>query len=99
MIVVGDFADQKGVPLPAAYLSFQSVDPSVASISATGRLTGLAEGTTILLVSSHGVLAATAVSVGVPQDGLGQQLYTGGLSTYPLAVSLDANGGTRQFKI
>jgi hypothetical protein len=52
MVMVGDFADQKDVVLPSSYVSFQITDPSVALISATGQLVGLAQGTTVLLASS-----------------------------------------------
>src|SRR5262249_34162355 len=91
--------DQKDVVLAPSYVSFQVTDPSLASISSAGLLRGLAQGTTVLLASSHGVTAATAVSVGVPQDTLGQRLYTQGLDVYPLAVSLNSNGGTRHFEV
>src|SRR5262249_39694856 len=65
--VLGDFGDQTGVVLPASYLTYQVVDPAVAGI-VSGQLQALANGTTVLLVSSHGIQAATAVRVGFPTD-------------------------------
>ncbi|HEY0229232.1 MAG TPA: Ig-like domain-containing protein, partial [Mycobacterium sp.] len=99
MVLVGDFEDQQDVVLPSSYISFQTLDSSVALVSATGQLQGLHDGTTVLLASSHGVVAATAVTVGVPTDALGLRLYNQGIDLYPLAVSLSSNGGTRQLDV
>ena len=99
MVLVGDFEDQKDVALPASYVSFQVLDPSVAFISSTGQLQALKDGITVLLATSHGVTAATAVTVGVPTDALDLRLYNVGLDLYPLAVSLSSEGGTRQFDV
>ncbi|MEI9924472.1 MAG: VCBS domain-containing protein [Bradyrhizobium sp.] len=99
MVLVGDFEDQQDVVLPSSYISFQTLDSSVALVSATGQLQGLHDGTTVLLASSHGVVAATAVTVGVPADALGLRLYNQGIDLYPLAVSLSSNGGTRQLDV
>ncbi|MBL8485136.1 MAG: putative Ig domain-containing protein, partial [Rhodocyclaceae bacterium] len=97
--VIGDFADQQGVVLPASYLNFASSDSSVASVDATGLLHATHNGSTILTVNSQGVQAATAVSVGVPPDTVGQYLYALGLDAYPDAVTLSTGGGTRQLQI
>ena len=96
---VGDFADQQGVVLDPSYVTFQSTTTSVAAVSSLGRLVGLAQGTSILIVSAHGLQAETAVSVGVPTDTLGSTLYSQGLNPYPLAVALNSAGGTRQFDV
>jgi YD repeat-containing protein len=99
VVVVGDFADQQDVVLDPSYVTIQSTDTAVATASATGRLVGVAQGTSILLASAHGLEAATAVTVGVPQDALGQQLYSNGLYLYPLSVSLSSGGSTRQLDV
>jgi DNA-binding beta-propeller fold protein YncE len=99
MHVIGDFADQVGVTLPASYLTFHSADPDVASVSSEGVLHATKQGVTILTVASHGVQAATAVSVDIPQDMLGQELYALGLDAYPDAVTLSSEGGSRQFVV
>ena len=57
---------RQGVPLPASYLTFVNGSPGIADLSAAGSVTALAVGTTIVQVSSHGILAATAVDVGTP---------------------------------
>src|SRR5439155_26679434 len=75
VVVIGQFADQADVPLDPAYLAFQSTASNVATISAAGKLKAVAEGTSILIVSSHGQTAATAIAVGVPPDDLGRKLF------------------------
>ncbi len=97
--VVGDFADENGAVLPSSYLTFQTLDLSVATISAGGQLHAVADGTTVLLVSSHGIQAATAVSVGTSTDQTQQLLVKLGLDDYPQALSLAAHVGSRQLKI
>src|SRR5262249_32484058 len=97
--LVGDFPDQQEVALPSSYVTFETTDPTVATVSASGLLNAVANGTAVLLASSHGIQAATAVLVGTPTD-LTQQLLAGlGLTVYPQAVSLAAPGGTRQLQI
>ena len=98
-VMIGDFADQKEVVLDPSYVNFTSTTSSVASVSATGRLQALANGSTMLVASTHGYQAATALTVGIPQDAAGQLLFTSGLDMYPLAVSLSSLGGTRQFLV
>jgi hypothetical protein len=98
LALTGDFTDQKGVALPASYLTFQTTDPTVASVSAGGELSALADGITVLLAGSHGIQAATALTVGFPQDQTQQDLYVVGLDTYPQALAL-APDVTRQMKI
>ncbi len=99
VVVVGNFADQTDVVLDPSYVTFQSTNSAVATISPLGQLAGLTQGTSILIVSAGGLQAATAVSVGVPTDTLGQTLYNVGLNTYPLAVALSSDGGTRQIDV
>jgi RHS repeat-associated protein len=99
VVAVGDFTDQQNVVLDPSYLTLQSTDPAVATVSAAGRLGGVAAGTSVLVASAQGLQAATAVTVGVPQDPLGQELYQKGLALYPLSVSLSSAGGTRQLDV
>src|SRR5205823_2695463 len=86
------------VVLGAHYGTLQSTNPAVATVTADGRLVAVSQGTSVLIVSAPGLQAATAVTVGVPQDDLGKTLYDQGLDLYPLAVSL-SSGGTRQFVV
>src|SRR5262249_39578953 len=41
MQVIGDFADETGVALPASYLTFTTFDPALAAVSADGTLRAL----------------------------------------------------------
>ena len=68
MSVIGDFADEQGVALPASYLTFQTIDPTVVVVTATGQLTAVAEGSTVLIASTvMGIQAATLLNVDDPE--------------------------------
>ena len=101
IVALGNFADQQGVTLDPSYVSFQSTNPAVATVTSLGELAGLTDGTSILIVSAQGLQAETAVTVGpvTSLSPLDQTLYNEGINTYPLAVALSALGGTRQFDV
>ena len=95
LTVIGDFADEQDVVLPASYLTFDSSTATSLSVSLAGRITALTDGYGILSASSHGIQAATSFTVGFPSDFQQQSLYIAGLDIYPQAVTL-VTGGTRQ---
>jgi len=97
--VIGDFADEKGIALPASYVSFQTTDATVAVVSPAGSVSAQTNGTAVLLAFSHGIQAATAIRVGTPTDLTSQLLAQVGLTADPQAVSLAAGVGTRQLDI
>ena len=99
IILTGEFSDGTESTLPASYVTITTASPSIASVSPGGLLTGLSDGTTVLIVSSHGIEAATAVTVGVPTDPTQQGLYALGIDIYPGAVSLPSMDGSRQIKV
>jgi YD repeat-containing protein len=99
MIVLGDFADQAGVVLPASYVTFTSTNPAAVAVAPTGQVFAVANGTSVILASSHGIQAATALSVGFPTDTTQQFLAALGLTYYPHAVTLAAEIGQRQLKV
>ncbi len=94
LIVLGDFADQKGVVLPDSYLTYTSLNPGVAPIDAFGKVTGLTDGTSIFSASHNNIQAVTAARVGempIPANddewnALLAEIY--GLDVYPQAVTL-----------
>ncbi|MEH2362218.1 putative Ig domain-containing protein [Nostoc sp.] len=94
LVVVGDFADQQDVLLASDYLQFGSDNTAVASVSNTGHVTGLTDGVSVLSASSHGIMAVTALRVGILSDPTTQdQLNVAtaedyGLDLYPHAVTL-----------
>jgi YD repeat-containing protein len=98
LVVIGDFADQQDVVLPASYLTFTSSNPAVASVSGSGYVAGLANGTAAVSVSRGPVQAATAVAVGDPGTIREIYLSVAGLNTYPQTFTL-TEGGSRQMVI
>ncbi len=96
--VTGDFTDQSGALLPASYVTFQSSNPAVFTVSPQGQLNAVGDGTAVLLVSSHGIQAATAVLVGPPTFAQ-RQLYDSGLTTSLTAETLAANIGSHQLDV
>ena len=104
LIVLGDFADQKGVVLPDSYLTYTSINPEVAPIDAFGKVTGLTNGTSILSASRNNLQAVTPIRIGtMPAPTTDAQLHQilaemYGLDPYPDAVSLTP-GGTRKLSL
>jgi hypothetical protein len=56
--LVGDFADQKGVDLPAEYVNF-GVNSPVVSMDSHGAISALIDGTGIISVARDGISALT----------------------------------------
>ncbi|MEG3969865.1 DUF4114 domain-containing protein [Microcoleus sp. T2B6] len=104
LVVLGDFADQKGVVLPDSYLTYTSINPEVAPIDAAGKVTGLTNGTSILSASRNNLQAVTPIRIGaMPQPTTDAQLHQilaemYGLDPYPDAVSLTP-GATRKLSL
>ncbi|MEZ2232067.1 DNA/RNA non-specific endonuclease [Microcoleus sp.] len=104
LIVLGDFADQKGVVLPDSYLTYTSFNPEVAPIDAAGKVTGLTNGTSILSASRNNLQAVTPIRIGtMPAPTTDAQLHQilaemYGLDPYPDAVSLSV-GSTRKLSL
>ena len=101
--LVGDFADEQNVLLPASYLQFQSSNPTAGVVTlhaSRATLHGLTEGTGVITASTpHGpdgavIQAATAFSIGLPTDQTQQFLYSLGLDVFPGAVSLGTGSAT-----
>jgi len=104
LVVLGDFADQQDVVLPDSYLTYNSLNPEVAPIDATGKVTGLTNGTSILSASRNNLQAVTPIRIGtMPQPTTDAQLHQMlaemyGLDPYPDAVSLTP-GATRKLSL
>ncbi|WP_293314547.1 Ig-like domain-containing protein, partial [Microcoleus sp. PH2017_08_TRC_O_A] len=104
LVVLGDFADQKGVVLPDSYLTYTSINPEVAPIDPTGKVTGLTNGTSILSASRNNLQAVTPIRIGtMPAPTTDAQLHQilaemYGLDPYPDAVSLTP-GSTRKLSL
>ncbi|WP_445244360.1 Ig-like domain-containing protein, partial [Microcoleus sp. OTE_8_concoct_300] len=104
LVVLGDFADQKGVVLPDSYLTYTSFNPEVAPIDAAGKVTGLTNGTSILSASRNNLQAVTPIRIGtMPAPTTDAQLHQilaemYGLDPYPDAVSLTP-GATRKLSL
>src|SRR5947208_16295711 len=50
-------------------------------------------------MSSHGLQAATAFGVGMPDDAVQLSLYVFGIHAYPQTLTLAAGAGSRQLKL
>src|SRR5262249_30087207 len=68
-------------------------------VSANGVFTALTNGTGAIVVTTHGLRAATAFSAGVPEELMQQFLYSIGLNVYPQTLSLATAVGLRQLKV
>ena len=99
LVVLGDFADQKGVVLPDSYLTYTSINPEVAPIDAAGKVTGLVNGTSVLSAIRNNLQAVTAVRVGKLPAPTNDAEFNGslaeinGLNVYPKAVTMTAGMG------
>ena len=93
VVVLGDFADQADVVLPASYLTFTATAPAVCGVSKSGWLWALSHGTGVLLASQQQLQAATAFMVGQPATAQEQALADLGLLAYPRAITLPQTDG------
>ncbi|MGF1676258.1 MAG: putative Ig domain-containing protein, partial [Rivularia sp. (in: cyanobacteria)] len=103
LVVIGDFADQDDVILPASYLQFGSENELVGRITDTGVLVGEGDGVSIVSVGRGGISAVTALRVGDFLPTNQEELYVSiaenyGLNLYPEAVTLTQNV-TRQILV
>ncbi|RUY63521.1 tandem-95 repeat protein, partial [Mesorhizobium sp. M7A.F.Ca.CA.001.05.1.1] len=95
---IGDFADEGNILLPASYFDVSTTNPDAADVS-DGILIGRASGAGTVVSSRAGLTAATAFLVGSAQTYDDYLLAGFGADIYPDAVTLAANGGTRQIKL
>ena len=95
----GDFADQKGVSLPAAYLTLKTLDETIAQVSNQGRLTALDYGSTIVTASRGNIQAITPIGVDIA-DEEGYTVFSEDfIQVFPEAITLAGNYGTRQLLV
>ncbi len=95
LTVLGDFADQLGVELPASYVSYSSSNASVMTVTTEGRLLALGDGGTTLVVSKGPLHDATAVLVGTPVSDADRLLLAGGLKIASDSYTISTGGGTQ----
>ena len=96
--LIGDFADQTGVLLPANFLSWSTTNALSATVDGFGFVRGIGNGSGAIVAQRGGVTAATAFQSGVPQAD-DMNVFLMGLDAYPDSVSVAENGGTRQIKL
>ncbi|WP_253262202.1 Ig-like domain-containing protein [Ramlibacter montanisoli] len=96
--LIGTFADEADVALPADYLSFSSFDPAVAAVNARGSITALSEGSGGLLVTRGAISAAAAIGVGTPRTAAQVYTYYSGIDAYPDSLAMTA-GAQRQMVV
>lgn len=88
-----------GTALTDRSFSWAVVSPAVASVSASGLVTGVADGTTTVTVTSEGKSAAATINVrtavaSVVVTPTTSQLTVGGATSQLTAAARDANGNT-----
>ena len=94
--------DGAGNTLPARVPSWSSSNPSVATVSSTGRVTAVAQGTATITATIDGKSANAAITVSPPPQAvvatvtvsLAAQTLNVGQSTQATAVLRDASGNT-----
>ena len=101
LYVVGELADRQQGLLPPSALRFESSNPAVATVSATGQMNGRAEGVGVVTATAQRLQAVTAFAVGVPKDTdqNGQLLYAFGIEVAPKGLALVAKVGQQQLTV
>ncbi|MEM2991470.1 MAG: dockerin type I domain-containing protein, partial [Halobacteria archaeon] len=87
--VLGELPDGEMINLPSNLIQFTSTDPSIAIVSESGTIYGLAEGSATILIMAGGLLTATPVTVGAPP-------MVGPLEFFPMSYALTV-GEQRRF--
>ncbi|MFN4173417.1 MAG: Ig-like domain-containing protein, partial [Pseudorhodobacter sp.] len=83
------------VALPDGFVALELGNPDVARLTPDGRIVALADGITTLIARRGDALAVTVLRIGAQPDGITLDALIG-LTPYPDAVTLAADGGTRQ---
>ena len=93
MLVLGDFADETKVVLPASYVTFASTAPAVSGVSKSGWLWALSNGTRSAAGQSAANPGRHRLLVGQPATDHEQALADLGLLAYPRAITLPQTNG------
>ena len=88
--VVGEFSGGQEMTLPDEYVQYATRSASVAVVSTTGQILAVSDGTTIIVVTSQGLTAATPVTVG--------EMATRQLEFFPTTYAM-VPGQTRQYVV
>ena len=86
--------DQRGRPIAVPQFTFQSADPTIATVSSTGSVMGAGIGTTTVTASAQGVTGATTVTVVSPTSLAGSLVPGTGGATANLIVMLQTGLGS-----
>lgn len=97
--LVATARSSSGAALTDRSFSWAVVSPAVASVSASGLVTGVADGTTTVTVTSEGKSAAATINVRTPVSTVvvtpaTSTLTLGGATSQLTAVARDGNGAT-----
>ncbi|MEP6833043.1 MAG: Ig-like domain-containing protein, partial [Gemmatimonas sp.] len=89
--------ESSGAALTGRTFSWNSASPAIASVSGSGLVTGVADGTTTVTVTSEGKSATATVTVKTPIAAVTvtpptAQVTVGGSTAQLTAVARDANG-------
>lgn len=93
--------NQSGFPIDLGAVVWTSSDPTVATVSTAGAVTGVANGTTRIIATSGGIHGEVVVTVSVPIPTLTSLAVTLGANSVPVlgtttatASGLDQNGAS-----
>ena len=97
--LVATARSSSGAALSNKSFSWAVVSPAIATVSSSGLVTGVAEGTTTVTATSEGRSAAATVTVRTPVSAVvvtpaTAQLTIGGATSQLAAVARDASGAT-----
>lgn len=81
-------ADQRGKPINVSQFTFQSSDPTIASVSASGSVTGMRAGTVSITASAQGIVGTTTVTVVSPTTVAGSIVAATGAALPNLTFTL-----------
>lgn len=81
-------ADQRGKPINVSQFTFQSSDPTIAAVSASGSVTGMRAGTASITASAQGIVGTTTVTVVSPTTVAGSIVAATGAALPNLTLTL-----------
>src|SRR5262249_26280829 len=90
---------EQNVPVDPSFLTFQSLDPTVANVDPNGIISATGRGVGVVTAAHDGIRAATGITVGEVFTRQHELLEAGGLFAQPTRAFLDQPGATYNLRI